>query len=740
MPPNDSVSVVRVPRVRTVSPDSASLSLPHVIPARTTRAGDDEDPVSDLGAFLRDHYAALLLATLFGLLLAYLVTISQAPIYRAMAALEIQDLNENFLNFGDVSQVSVKDHASIGSDLPTQLRLLQSRSLLERVLSHLPDEKIPPPAGLASLLAHKNSPPTLDARVESAVQNLQVHDTKQTRIVDLTFESPDPAYAAAFVNRLAQQYISQSIESRIEISQGTSLWLERQMRELRGKLAESENRLQSYARTSGLVGMTGEHRPDEEKLRQIQETLSKAQENRAIRQARMETAIAAPLDSLETPLGSSLHDYQSKLAELRRQQADLSTIYTPNFDGVKRLDAQIAALETAQRHETSSLLQAIRNDYADAIRRETLLQDSYQRQVGQVTKQAEIAIQYGILKREVDANRQLYNTLMQKAAEAKVASALRASSARLVDAANVPLRPTRPSRLLNLLWGASAGCLMGLVLVTVRNRADRRIHLPADLAFHLAVPQLGAIPRFLLTAAGEPQRLSARAGIVRLAADGPLNGSFAAGAMTTWNHRTSAEAEAFRAVLTSILFSQVAGRVPQVIVVTSAQPGDGKTTLVTNLAAALAHMNRTVLLVDASRERGLHRVFDLSEDYGLSDLIDLPEINPSLLAYVTHSTPMPGVSLVASGPRESSALDLLYAMAPLLAELRHSYDTLIIDAPPISELPDARIFGRLADGVVLVVRAGETTRDTAQTAALRLQQDGTVLLGTVLNQSLQRPH
>ena len=170
--------------------------------------------------------------------------------------------------------------------------------------------------------------------------------------------------------------------------------------------------------------------------------------------------------------------------------------------------------------------------------------------MGQVTKQGEIAIQYGILKREVDTNRQLYNTLMQRAAQAKVASALRASSARLVDPASVPARPSRPNRLLNLLWGASAGLLLGLVFVTARDRA----------------------------------------------------------------------------VL-------------------------------------------TVLLVDASRERDLHRVFAVTGNYGLSDLIDLPEINPSLLAYVTHSTSLPGVSLVATGPRESSALDLLYAMAPLLAEL-----------------------------------------------------------------------
>jgi succinoglycan biosynthesis transport protein ExoP len=734
MPPVDPLPVIRSPRGRTVSPSSAALSLPLVIPARTQRKGLDDDPASDLMAFLRANYRTLAAVTFAGIVLAWVFNKSQTPTYRASASLEIQDLNENFLNLRDVSQVSIKEQSASGSDLPTQLRLLQSASLLERVVKHLPEEKIPPPAGLAALLASgPMAPPALEARVDGAAQNLQVRDSRSTRIVDLTFESPDPSYAAAFVNQLAQEYISQSIESRLEISQGTSAWLERQMTDLRAKLADSENRLQNYARGNGLVVTAQENRPDEIKLRQIQESLSKAQENRAVRQARMETAIAAPLDSIEAPLGSALRDHQAKLAELRRQRADLITIYTADFDGIKRIDAQIASLENAWRTETTAVLQALKNDYTDAVRRESLLHQSYQEQVGEVTAQGQVAIQYGILKREVDTNRQLYNTLMQRAAEAKVASALRASGARLVDSAKIPKRPFRPQRMMNLLWGASAGLLFGLVLVTARDRIDKRIRRPTDLTFHLQVPQLGSIPRFRTLLAPPDERLGAEAGIVRLTPD-PAAG-FASMAMATWTHRNSTEAQAYRAVLTSILFSQVADRIPQVIVVTSAQPGDGKTTLVTNLAAALAQMKRTVLLVDASRERGLHRVFGQNDNYGLSDLLDLPEINHSLLAYVTHATPLPGVSLVATGPRETSALDLLYDMAPLLNELRPAFDTLLIDAPSISELPDARVFGRMADGVILVVRAGETTRDTAQAAASRLQEDGTVLLGTVLNQS-----
>ncbi len=729
MPPVDPLPVVRSRASRPVAPSSAALTLPLVIPAQSVKS-DSDDASSQLIAFLFGHWRLLALGLFTGALLGSLFTNSQTPIYRATAVLEIQNQNDGLANLRD--NAGADRPVLSEADLPTQIRLLQSASLLSRVVAHLAPEKVPAPRGLATFLPAPKTAPTPESRLEAAAQNLQVRDSRQTRIVDLAFESPDPQYAAAFLNQLASEYISQSIESRLEISKGTSEWLDRQMRELRTQLADSENRLQTYARSSGLIVTHEDRRPEEEKLRQLQENLSKAQENRAIRQARMETAVSAPLESLETPLGSALNDHQAKLAELRRQRADLATIYTPNFDGIKRLDAQIAALENARRNASASLLQGLKNDYEDAVRRERLLENSYQNQVGQVSHLSSVAIQYGILKREVDTNRQLYNILMQRAAESKIASALRASHARLVDSAKLPTRPVRPVRLMNIVWGASVGLLLALVLITARDRADRRIRLPRDLAFHLPVPHLGAIPRFRPLLLASDERLGAEAGLVRIA--NPAD-TLPQVALATWHHRTSAEAESYRAVLTSILFSQVSGRTPQVIVVTSAQPGDGKTTLVTNLAAALAQMKRTVLLVDAARERGLHQVFGLTDNYGLSDVLDLPEISRSVLAYVTHSTTLPGVSLVATGPRETSALELLYAMSPLLGELRSAYDILLIDAPSISELPDARVFGRMADGAILVVRAGETTLDTAAQAAARLQDDGTTVLGTVLNQS-----
>ena len=734
------LSQLRTPPTAAIERRANASALSAISPRVASPRLVEDSAWLDLCSFVARNYGVLLACLVLGSLMAYLVTISQTPTYRASATIEIQDLNENFLNMREVSPVASLVPAAGAGDVQTQLRILQSNSLIARVLEKLPVETVPPAAGIrkwtvsaiAKLRGARPVPaPDQDARIEAARANLQVRETRQSRIVDLTYEGPDAKYAAAFVNQLAQQYVDQGVESRIEMTRSTSDWLEKQLGDVRGKLAGSEKQLQDYARKTGLLVTTEEHRPDEEKLRQIQESLSKAQENRMMKQARMETAAKSPLDSIEVPAGSALRDHQAKLADLRRQRADLMTVFTPDFDGVRRIDSQIASLEVSLRTETTSLLQGIRNEYDDAIRRESLLQDGYRDQVGRVTEQAGIAIQYGILKREADTSRELYNVMLQRTAEAKVASAMRASIARLVDPAKAPPRPFRPSTLLNFAWGATAGLLLGLVLVTARDRSDRRIKAPGDLSMRLNLAELGSVP--LVKPLALNSALGGESGIVKV--DGATPGRLESVAFETWNRRSSPAASSYRAVLTSILFSQQAGRTPQVIVVTSASRGEGKTALVANLAAALAQAKQTVLLVDAAGNRSLQSVFHHSNDYGLSDILDLPGDSSDLLPYITSATCMEGVSLVATGPKDTSALDLLYAqsMGRILEQMRQAYDVVLIDTAALDESPDARVFARMADGVVLAVRAGQTTLDAAQSVAARLQEDGSLLLGTVLN-------
>jgi polysaccharide biosynthesis transport protein len=705
-----------------------------VPPAPEQKAGpappQEDSALLEFWQFLKRNYGWPLGATILGIVIAVILTVSQTPIFRATATLEIQDLNENenFFNLKDVSSGAPDRTDAVQKDLQTQLRILQSKSLIGRVVDQLPRELTPNPSGiwaLRELLQPRRSAPTRDDGVEKASRNFHVNEARQARIVDLIYDGPDPRYAAAFVNRLAQQYIDQNIEARLQISNVTSAWLARQLTDLRAQLEDSEQRLQKYTRTSGLVAIGDQRNPAEEKLKQVQADLAKAQENRISKQARFETAAKAPLDSLEVPLGSAMKDYQAKLTDLRRQKADLLTVFTPDYDGIKRLDAQISELEAASRAESNSIMQAIRNDYIDATRRESLLRGSYMQEAAQVSDQAGSLVEYEILKREVDSNRRLYETILQRTSEARVASALRASGARILDPARLPRQPYRPNWLLNLSWGTSAGILLGLVLATGRETLDRTVKRPGELTAFLSLPELGVVPKLRTLPMTAEQTTSALR-------EGKRNSI----AFAAWNQRGNEEGApdsvCFQAVLTSIMFSDSSGRVPQIISVTSSVPQEGKTTLVTNLAAALAQMKLKVLLIDGdSLTQRLHANFGQSVGQSLIDLLSVEAPNQN--EFVVQETTIPGVFLMALGAGHQSALDVLPNLPSLLSRARQEFNTILIDNVAVRDRPDARVLARMADGVVVVVRAGVTSRDAVLATMTRLKQDGSRLLGTVLN-------
>jgi capsular exopolysaccharide synthesis family protein len=747
------------PARRPVAPELPAVTERTSLPAfgsHQVHRDSERGVIVELWRFLRRHPATMVVLPVIGVLLALAFTLMQTPIYQAAATLEIQELNENFLNFKEVLPVSQGAPAAAPNDIATQLRILRSKTLVDRVLNRVPQERRPGPSTLERLWRKvrgndRGQASDRDRVLEEARENLDLRETRQSRIVDITYDSPDPAYAADFVNALSQEYIEQNIETRWRLSQYTGDWLARQLDDMRKKLGDSEDRLQGYAHNEGLLFTSDKQSPSEDKLRQVQEALSKAQEDRMNKQARMETAASASPEAVpdQGDTNVSLKDYETKLTDLRRQRAELVTVFKPNFDAVRRLDAQIVTLEDALKAERVAILARIRNDYRDAVRREGLLQESYSRQIGLVSNEAEKAIQYGILKREVDTNRQLYEVMLQRVAEARISSAMRASNVRIIDPATPPARPYKPAAALNLLWGLTAGSLCGMVIAVVHERFDRRIRKPGDLGFYLNVPELGAVP---LATWARPASLGYRQGtlpnwIVDIDPEDPqtinvpatTNGSGKSRVeLAAWQQCESLIAESFRSILTSILFSNPGGKTPQVIVITSAMPLEGKTTVASNVAAAIARIHRRVLLIDGDLRRPrLHEVFGVSNDYGLTDLLTVKGNKGcrDLLPYVVQKTAIPGMGLLAAGPSSANATDLLHStnMADVLKQAGQTFDSIVIDTPPMLDMPDARVLGRFSDGVVLVVRAGVTTRETALTVKQRLMEDGTALLGAVLN-------
>jgi capsular exopolysaccharide synthesis family protein len=687
----------------------------------------------------------LVLIACLGLLAGVLLTLPQTPVYQARTTLEIQDLNENFLNMRDVNPNATAGAAQPSeSGLETQIDLLQSESVIRPVIADLDlpaklvleKERSRFSAWRKAFHLRESKPAPAGEDILGLVTgNLAVRALSNSRLIEILYDSTDPRVAASVANGLTAAFIQQNLESHRRTTQQTGEWLTRQMEDVRIKLEKSEAQLQAYAGTAGLLYTAEKDNVAEIKLRQLQEELSKAQADRVNWQSKYERVATASPDSLPEVLDDAiLKDYRVKLSDLRRQLAELSSTLTPLHPSVHKVEAQVAALEAERDRERANVIHRIQNEFESAQRRERLLAGSFEAQARLVTEQAGQATHYDILKREVDNNRQLYDSLLQHVKEAGIASALHASNVRVVDPARPPIRPYKPSVYLNSLLGLFAGGSFGLVFIVLRERADRSIHAPGETSAYLDVPELGVIPAAAAARSRNLAYYEQSRGAETKKAEKENRKSPVE--LATWKGRPSVLADSFRSTLASILNLGEKGDRPRVIALTSANPGEGKTTVASNLALALAEIGRRVLLIDADlRKPRLHQVFNLSNAWGLSDLLDgtkPPEGSEAMVVGTSYG----GLYVLPAGSAPSSVSNLLYSprALELLQRMRQEFDMVLIDTPPMLQMPDARVLGRLVDGVILVVRSARTTKETAAGASQRLAEDGTRVLGTVLNE------
>ena len=579
--------------------------------------------------------------------------------------------------------------------------------------------------------------PERERLLQQIAQNLTVRVSGQTRVVEILYESPDPALAANFANTLVNEFIEQSQEVRWRSTQRTGEWLTRQLAAMKIKLEQSEAQLQAMAKASGLMPDSGKGSIEDAKLRQLEDELSKAQAARLDRQSKLKLASQSSAESLPEILDDpTIRDYTLKLTDLRRQFAELNSNLTPAHYRVKEIQDAILAMETALQKARTNMLLRIRNEYESAQRHEDLLSKACQDQMKIVFKESNSAVQYNMLKHEVDTSRQLYEVLLQRVKEAGVASAMRAGNVLIVDPARKPIRPYKPNFLMNSVVGFAGGFFVGIAFVIFRDQANKSVRDPGELSRQINVPDLGAIPearqRFLQMSPYpfKPLSVLGDEGLHRSQAQPCLE-------LITWNRKPSFIAESFRATLPSILFSHPTEGRPRVLVMSSPNPGEGKTTIATNLAIAISEITQRVLIVDGDlRKPRLHRIFDVPNESGLSDLLSSDEpVSAAKLYGIIQPTQITGLSVLTSGSETHDTSSLFYSrrLPELLRLLREEFDTVVIDSPPVLQIPDSRLMARFADGIIMVVRAGRTARDSAVLAHQRLAEDGSRVLGTILN-------
>ena len=703
----------------------------------------------DYWRILRLKKFFILRFALLGLLLALSFSFFQRPVYRAHSSIAIQDLNENFLNLKE-DPTSTNPTGPAESYFQTQVQILQSESLLQRVI-----EK---PEISRALAQEEMRGRRLDWRkylglprsassdprpsVENIASRLSVRSSGEARSVQVFFESGDPQLSAQLVNTLVDEFAEQSHQMRWESTQRTADWLAAHLGEMKTSLEKNEAQLQAYARTSGLL-FSEKGNVADEKLRQLQEEYSKAQADRTEKQAKHETAMTKPLESVPEALDdATVRDLGLRLAALRQEKAQLTSSLTPEHYKVRQVQAQIDELTAALETQRKNIVRRAANEYHSARRHEELLARAYVQQAKTVSDQAQKTIHYDTLKHEVDSSRQLYDALMQRVKQAGLASAMRASNILVVDKAKPPLLPYRPNYPLNSVLGLFAGTFFGAGFGVLRERLNRCIVGPGVAPAHLNLPELGAIP--MVTASRIHRLFPAQdksGSTVQVWLRDSESESKIVRVRLTEGTADSPElhmmAEAFCATLTSILLPVLENTSPGVIVLTSPGPGAGKTTVTCNLGVAMAQTGRRVLLVDADlRGPTLHRVLKLSNSWGLCDVLcsDNPINNIGTSQLVRH-TDIQGLDLLPAGTSRESPSHLLYSprVVELFRRLMQEYDLVLIDSPPMMHLADARALGRVANGVVLVLRSGQTTVAQAQLAVRRFAEDGTHVVGTILN-------
>jgi len=723
-------------------------------PALPTVGVEDEPKglLVEYGRLLIGHRWRIAAFAVIGACLAFIISLTTQPVFRARTSLDIQNLNVDFMNMRAVAPTGQVGPASGEIYLQTEIKLLQSETLLRRTVNRMTPEAeqiTTSPTGALLKLRRAlhlpgSEPHSPKQIVEYTAKSVAVKPLGLTRLVEVTCDSWDAKFAADFCNALTAEFQQQDREIRWSEAQKTSDWLSRQLADVRDQLTVSEKKLQSAQDRGGLL-LSGQQNGSvgEQRLRELQSELLRAQADRVAKQAQYEISRSAPVDSLPIILDDSqLRDYQTKLVDLRRTLAESMPPLTDAHPKVQKLKAQIRELEGELTTKKLNVLDRMRNEFGAARQREQLLLSAYRSQEARVAQELSQETQMNMLRRDVDSGQQLYQTLSQRVKEAGLASAMQATTIRTVDAATVPNLPIMPRRVRSTAVGLIMGTVIGVCFAFFKARTETVLRTPGEAPRYLNIRELGVIP-------------SARVGLGRvyinklmtptsigLLADAPPSSSNQAKTdqvidMATWKAHASLVAEAYRSTTYSILLEGREFERGKSYIISSPSAGEGKTTVTGNLGIALAQANRRVLVIDGDLRRPrLHKSIGVSNEVGLRDIlrgdIDFERVP---LHQFCRSSQVPNLSILPSGSGSEEPSSLLYSprLRSLLSRLTKEFDVVLMDTPPVMHLADARILAGVTDGVILVLRARSTDREAAMNARDLFHQDQVRIVGTILN-------
>jgi succinoglycan biosynthesis transport protein ExoP len=701
------------------------------------------------------------------IVLALIVTAISKPIYESTSTIELNKSSGGSMDVGisDIlSQQLGSDVDSLLVDQQTETAILEGDSLALEVIQHLSLASRPPfqsPAGQRSEDASEARTRLLTVFKEG----LKVSPIRGTRLIQVSYDSQDPRQAAQIANAIIESYKNQYLRSHYNATSEASDWLTQQLAELKTNVEESEKKLTDFEKETGIISLNlmpagagnesgggGQiHSVVIEKLDALNSELTTAEANRIEKEAiyhlvqsgRGDVIVGLENDPLAVQSKSmvltqgggvsNLQQLQQQEDELHVNIAQASTTFGANNRHLKEMQSQLRAIQEQIREEFQRIALRAQADFQLSQQTENEIRRQFDQQQAAASKLNEKTVQFAVLSQEAYSRKKLYEDLFTKLQEANVSAGLKATNISVVDPARPQSRPVRPRRLINLMMGMFFGVFLGFSTAFVAESLDRTVSDPVEFEEITGRPVIGVVPSFEKkgrtyygTRLAREERQIQKNAITETGENSSLR--------PVWimEHPASAAAEGFRVLRTSIMLSR-GGECPKVVLVTSCIPGEGKTTITSNLAVAFAQHNKRVIIVEADMRRPkLKSKMDFPGEIGLSNVLTGSSSSDEAILRRVY---VPTLDVLPAGPRPPMPSEILGSPVfdKLLEQLRSQYDVIFIDSPPALLVTDAVSISSKADAVIWVSQAGMVTRPQLNRATQMIERNRIPVIGIVVN-------
>ena len=658
-----------------------------------------------------------------------LYSLQLTPIYESVATLEIDNQVQMFEVGTTGLQFDVRNFDSV---VATEMELMYTPAVAQQVIRELHLDQNPDfnPAlrkkGMPEALAAGGPPPGTtvpESEMPASLPGLSVRRRPDTYLIEVHYRNPNPELAAAIANSSAQAFVQQGFKSRYQSAAELSKWLNMQLDELRAKLERAQQKLQMFEKQYNVVNPEDRTNALNLQLQKLQDELSRAQAERLRKESEVQSAQSGNLEALTvSEQGAPLLRLADRLDALENALAEAASQYGPNHPVYKRQEAQIARTRALLETDKQKVIQRLKADYDQALAREQYLSAAVDERKQEVERLSARAVEYGILKREVESQTKLYDELLKKINEATINASIKATNLRMAGLAGPSSSPVYPRVQLNVLLALLLSTTLAVGVALAADYLDRTLHSVEQVEQWLSVPVLANLPRvpgkiipsFVLGTASQEE-----SGNALVKTGMPLT-------------------EALNILRTSVLLSASAQEL-KVVLVASAAPAEGKSTVSAGLALALAQQvqkEERVLLIDSDLRRPtVHTIFGLSNRLGLSTVL---EGQSTLAESIQQSGAVPNLMVLPAGPPPRFSSELLTMhMAKVLESGRPDFRYIVIDSAPLLICADSTILSTMVDGVVIVARAGDTPREAVASALRQLRRVRANVLGLVLNQVRQ---